>query len=186
MRGFVCKSVSLENKERSKYADCINLASGKTGETFDGASMVPLLGGGNETAKGACAPKTAAFSQYPRKVKDPRTPWKDNGIIHTDRATFTHMGYSVRVADWRYTEWVAWNGAALLPVWSDVRYRELYDFRGVAAYPTDFDAAESVNVANSTELADVVSTLAAMIRAQYGPGAEEEEGTEGWRDEGED
>lgn len=36
LAGFVCKSVSFENTEREKYANCINDASGKTGETFDG------------------------------------------------------------------------------------------------------------------------------------------------------
>jgi len=34
--GFVCKSVSQENNERGNFSNCINDASGKTGETFDG------------------------------------------------------------------------------------------------------------------------------------------------------
>jgi len=34
--GFVCKSVSTENNERERFANCINEAVGKTGETFDG------------------------------------------------------------------------------------------------------------------------------------------------------
>ena len=34
--GFVCKSVSTENNERSRYANCIREGIGKTGETFDG------------------------------------------------------------------------------------------------------------------------------------------------------
>jgi site-specific DNA-cytosine methylase len=34
--GFVCKSVSSENNDREKFANCIKEAIGKTGETFDG------------------------------------------------------------------------------------------------------------------------------------------------------
>mmetsp|Transcript_20109 Transcript_20109/g.45100 ORF Transcript_20109/g.45100 Transcript_20109/m.45100 type:complete len:434 (-) Transcript_20109:266-1567(-) len=36
--GFVCKSVSTENNERDKYASCIDLATGQTGETFSGTA----------------------------------------------------------------------------------------------------------------------------------------------------
>lgn len=34
--GFVCKSVSVENNQREKYANCIKEACGLTGETFQG------------------------------------------------------------------------------------------------------------------------------------------------------
>lgn len=34
--GFVCKSVSTENNQRQKYANCIREGIGKTGETFEG------------------------------------------------------------------------------------------------------------------------------------------------------
>ena len=34
--GFVCKSVSIENKERGQFANCIRDVAGKTGETFEG------------------------------------------------------------------------------------------------------------------------------------------------------
>ena len=36
--GFVCKSVSMENNDREKYARCIDCASGQTGETFSGCA----------------------------------------------------------------------------------------------------------------------------------------------------
>ena len=32
--GFVCKSVSMENKERGQFANCIRDVTGKTGETL--------------------------------------------------------------------------------------------------------------------------------------------------------
>ena len=34
--------------------------------------------------------------------------------------------YSIRTADWRYTEWVAWDGVALRPTWSALNATELY------------------------------------------------------------
>jgi hypothetical protein len=43
-----------------------------------------------------------------------------------------------------------------------------YDHRGIPIYPTDFDAAENVNVANHTDLAPTVALLSGRIRAQFG------------------
>eukprot|EP00937_MAST-01D_sp_MAST-1D-sp2_P005350 g5350.t1 len=143
------------------------------GETFDGVSAVPLLraptGPGATTAGRA---RAAAFTQYPRRVKNTSAAWKDNSIVHADRRTFTHMGYSARVDGWRYTEWLAWNQSALLPLWNNVTARELYDFRAVDAaahYPTDFDASETINVANRSENAALVANLSAVLRAHYTP-----------------
>lgn len=120
-----------------------------------------------ETA-GFASTRTAAFSQYPRRVKDPSRPWYDNSIIHHARSSFTHMGYSVRTPSWRYTEWVAWNGTALTPMWEEVVARELYDHRNESSYPTDFDAGELENVASHVELAATVEALSAAVRKQFG------------------
>ena len=144
-------------------------------ETFDGVSLVPLLngsdsGGGGDSGGGSewWAPKPAAFSQYPRRVKDATRPWYDNSIIHHDRTMFTHMGYTSRTHEWRYTEWVEWNQTSLRPVWARVEARELYDHRGEAAYPTDFDVGETENVADRAEYASEVATLAKLLRSQFG------------------
>ena len=46
------------------------------------------------------------------------------------------MGYSVRVTDWRYTVWLAFNGTANRGVWGEgdappeVFYEELYSHKG--------------------------------------------------------
>ena len=130
-------------------------------ESFDGVSRVPLLlgEGGDDDA--------AAFSQYPRRVKDAANPWKENSIIHHNRSEFTHMGYSVRTAEWRLTMWVVWDGTRLAPIWSNVTATELYDHRGAAPYPTDFDSSENENVAANASHAAVVDELSARLRAMF-------------------
>ncbi len=36
------------------------------------------------------------------------------------RSLFTHMGYSIRTSDWRYSEWWEWDGELLRPKWGNV------------------------------------------------------------------
>lgn len=133
-------------------------------ETFDGVSLVPLLQQTVSTVK------DAAFSQYPRRVKDPKRMWWENSIINVERHLFTHMGYSVRTVDWRYTEWVQFNGTTLLPVWSNVTARELYDHRNETIYPTNFDDGENENVAGDAQFTTVIQTLSQVVRKQFGNG----------------
>lgn len=145
-------------------ADLAGVSPPGVGETpLDGVSLVPILAG---TAPNGTV-KSAAFSQYPRRVKNQETPWDSNSIIHRNRSSFTHMGYSVRTRGWRYTEWVAWDGVNLSPVWTDVAGRELYDHRNQSSFPTDFDSpCETVNVAKANP--DVVKQLSAIIRSAFG------------------
>ena len=49
------------------------------------------------------------------------------------------MGYSMRTDTHRYVQWMVWDGAKLLPDWSKVVGRELYDH--------DQDPLENVNLA---------------------------------------
>ena len=44
---------------------------------------------------------------------------------------------------------------------------ELYDHRGAAPYPTDFDASENANVAANASHAAVVAALGARLRAMF-------------------
>jgi len=132
-------------------------------ETFDGTSMLPLLRG-----DAGIAVKPAAFSQYARAVRSAGEPWKSNNCIHTARDEFTHMGYTIRTEEWRYTEWVEWNGTALAPVWGSVAGRELYDHRNETVYPTDFNARENENLADEPAWAVVVEGLSKAVRAQFG------------------
>ena len=71
----------------------------------EGSSFMPLM-------KNASLPwKKAVFSQFPRPM-------------FTD---FTSMGYSVRVDNARYTEWVGFNFTTFTPIWDQVNGTELYD-----------------------------------------------------------
>jgi iduronate 2-sulfatase len=135
-------------------------------ETFDGVSLVPLLTEGGRSMA-TWRDKPAAYSQYPRRVTDPARPWHGNGILTHGRDQFTHMGYSARTTEWRYTEWVAWNQSSLTPIWENVTARELYDHRGETTYPTNFDAGELENVVDRQEYAHVAANLSALVRGQF-------------------
>jgi len=71
---------------------------------LEGTSLVPLL------ENPSASVKPAAFSQHPRPPYPDRMPGGQP----------THMGYSVRTARWRYTEWRNWKTGK-------VEARELYD-----------------------------------------------------------
>ena len=58
-------------------------------------------------------------------------------------------------------------GTRLAPIWSNVTATELYDHRGAAPYPTDFDASENENVAANASHAAVVAELGARLRAMF-------------------
>jgi arylsulfatase A-like enzyme len=130
-------------------------------ESYDGISLVPMM------KRPETEVKQAAFSQYPRRVSDPSRMYHQNAILWRDRSTFTHMGYSVRTDGWRYTEWYAWNGTTLRPIWEKLVAQELYDHRNETHYPTHFDAGEDENVAGESAYASTVAKLAKSIRGQF-------------------
>ena len=68
----------------------------------------------------------------------------------------------------RYTEWVAWDSAALAPIWTNVTAHELYDHRGEVPYPTDMDVGETANVASNRSYTAICSNLSSLLRAQFG------------------
>ena len=93
------------------------LPSPPASEGIEGVSLVPaLLRPDLEGAVG----KVAAFSQYPRctqydLIKQAEL-WE---CLHIPRENFTRMGYSVRVADARYTEWRVWRASRSAPTGAD-------------------------------------------------------------------
>ena len=62
----------------------------------------------------------------------------------------------------RYTEWVRWDGAKLLPIWDNLIGRELYSHVGDDG--TDFDGFENVNEVNSAP-PEVVVGLQTLLHA---------------------
>ena len=88
----------------------------------------------------ASALKPHALSQYMRCPADRANAsmyWRDNACLMTDRTLLQFMGYSLRTAEWRYTEWAAFPCGRFLdapmnctssadPRWDLVYGRELY------------------------------------------------------------
>jgi arylsulfatase A-like enzyme len=97
----------------------------------EGTSFVPLLSDPEHPWK------TAAFSQYPRRGGD-----RDGGV----------MGYTMRTARYRYTEWQQVDTGEVLA-------RELYDH--------ERDPQENVNVAAKPDQAKVVEMLAKKLAAGW-------------------
>ena len=89
------------------------------------------------------------------------------------------MGYTVRTASFRYTEWLQFDcstqdpmshcadPAHASPQWDQLVATELYDHRGAPPYPTDFDASENENVAANVSHAAVIAELGARLRAMF-------------------
>src|SRR5690606_15431456 len=69
------------------YPTLADLAGLPVSSSLEGTSMAPLIANPDQPWK------EAAFSQFPR-------PW-----MYTDKPKV--MGYSVRTADYRYTEWIS-------------------------------------------------------------------------------
>jgi len=90
------------------------------------------------------AQKAVAYHQFPacgmRAVNQTRA--ECNSV---PRAQFDFMGYSIRTAQWRYTQWLAWDGAALAPLWDGAFEEELYAHAGDDG--TSLEAWENENAA---------------------------------------
>jgi iduronate 2-sulfatase len=78
------------------------------------------------------------------------------------------MGYSVRTTEWRFTEWLQWNGDALCPrapnTTSGNGHVELYNHAD-DVLPLDLDVAEFNNVAGSNP--SVVVEMRAVLLDNY-------------------
>jgi hypothetical protein len=81
-----------------------------------------------------------------------------------DRTEMDYMGYSVRTEEWRYSEWVKWNGTDMRPEWDAGVGAELYDHRA----GTDIWNSENENMAAQPQHAQVVAELSALLRAHFG------------------
>ena len=81
---------------------------------LEGFSVAPLLANPSLHQTSPQSWKRAAFSQYPRCMNStlanqpPFLATRDPCV--TDNANkITHMGYSMRTAEWRYAEWPVWK-----------------------------------------------------------------------------
>lgn len=131
-------------------------------ETFDGVSQRPVLEDPNSPGV-----KQKALSQYPRCPADLQNRsdfWADNACEFVDRSGYPFMGYSLRDAQWRYTEWAAWNHTSQRPIWTSLAGRELYSHEGDNG-TVDFDSFEVTNQAQAHP--SVVERLSSALHAAF-------------------
>jgi len=137
---------------------------GPEAATLDGTSLLPVLRFPDDPVV-AARTKAFALSQYmrcPRNTEDPAVFWRANDCLMTDRTEIPFFGYTLRTREWRYTEWVRWDGARLLPDWSRVVGRELYSHTGDDG--TDFNCFENANQHTAhPDVAEELSMLLHMI-----------------------
>ena len=110
--------------------------------------------------------KGVAFHQYPacgmKALNQTRSECNS-----TPRTQFDFMGYSVRTPQWRYTQWLAWDAAALAPRWDGAFEEELYAHAGDDG--TSLEAWENENLAAANPA--VATQLRAQLRAFFGKAA---------------
>jgi len=125
---------------------------------LEGLSLVPLLQ--NPALPSLPGRPAAAFSQYPRHQDGCGLPGSECGNPHA-------MGFTIRTAEWRYTEWVDFNNNTYMPNFnasSKVREVELWDHRG------DVDGSnwtnyERSNLAGDPQYASVIASLSTMLHS---------------------
>eukprot|EP01043_Picozoa_sp_COSAG02_P062008 COSAG02_NODE_8454_length_2566_cov_74.215241_1_plen_169_part_00 len=141
-------------------------------ESIEGDSYAALFGGDSQTLASAPA-FMAAYTQYPRcnRGSMPIDILNNTRCASVAKQDFKYMGYSIRTPTWRYTEYAAWNGMQLCPVWNasvPCAYSELYDHTGDDGFGLHvFDNFENVNLAFKSEHLNTVQTLSAQLRAFY-------------------
>ena len=106
--------------------------------------------------------KKAAFSQYPR-------PSEGMTVIPNEPA-FNHgennenvMGYTIRVDQYRFTEWYRFNRTTATPNFTDIWGTELYNH----TEPTVFFDDENINMAHQPDMQDLVHSLRKMLQAGW-------------------
>ncbi|XP_065191297.1 iduronate 2-sulfatase-like [Sycon ciliatum] len=143
------------------YPTLAELAGLPTPPDLNGTSFAPYFD--NHTMPSL---KDAAFFQFPRCPKNLSRMWDENICLSVPRTEFYSMGYSVRTTQYRYTEWLKWNGTRLHGEWSDVVGVELYDHAGDTG--TDFNAFENENLAAEPSMQAVVKEMHVLLVKNYG------------------
>ena len=129
----------------------------------EGTSLVPLLR--HHLPLGQ--PSPPSHHHHGEAAAPQPVPWKEAAFSQFIRQppesglNVTVMGYSVRTAAHRYTEWVAYDQASFQADWQRVVARELYVLGA--------DPGEVNNVAGEGGYSDTVGALSSLLRA-------------GWRD----
>ena len=122
----------------------------------EGTSLTPLLKDPNQMLK------KAAFSQYPRPASG-MTVIPNKPAFDTTEHNENVMGYTMRVDQYRFTEWYRFNHTTATPNFTDIWGTELYNH----TEPTVFFNDENVNMADQTDMQDLVKSLRKMLQAGW-------------------
>lgn len=121
----------------------------------EGTSVAPLLKNPTQSWK------KAAFSQYARPGSGlptiPGHPPFD--YEHGENV----MGYTIRVDQYRFTDWVRFNHTTATPHWDEVWGTELYNH----TQPTTFFNDENVNLATNPNMQSLVKELRQQLHAGW-------------------
>ncbi len=122
----------------------------------EGYSVAPLLKDPNQNWK------KAAFSQFPRPESGlPEIPGHSpfNKNEHAENV----MGYTVRVDQYRFTEWYRFNRTTGIANFSEVWGTELYNH----TQPVVFFNDENVNLANKPEMRSTVKEMRKILQSGW-------------------
>lgn len=87
--------------------------------------------------------------------------------LHTCRADFDFMGYSIRTRDWRYITYCGWRSDSLCPDWSNCT-DQLYPHQDDdTSYIRTYDDFDWVNVNETATLQDIRESLRERLRAKF-------------------
>jgi len=143
-------------------------ADSYAGSGFDAnASAQPHL---QVRLRGAPTYALSVFPRCPADLANASMFWSDNDCMLTERSAFSFMGVSLRVAEYRYTEWLHWNASALRPRFDAPPVGvELYNHSGDDG--SSFDGPfEQHNHAGKPAYAAVQAALALQMRSVYPQG----------------
>ena len=157
----------------------LELPTGVGGAHLGGSSLVPAFRDPKATVK------KVALSQFPRcwqnntgfdmnQILGPGdevnktvslTSMSDCHWVRHDELDF--MGYSMRTDTHRYVQWMVWDGAELLPDWSKVVGRELYDHSLNSQLDNSYlDETENSNLATDPAHASLLAEMEAMLKEE--------------------
>jgi len=161
------------------YPTIAELAGIPVPDTYklDGSSFAPLVNSAlsSKSVTGSSEDihsySLSVYPRCPRDATDPAMYWANNDCDMQERTAFMFIGISLRVPDWRYTEWLKWNGTALSPQFDDKPIGvELYTHAGDDG--SSFDGPYEVyNLAGLSQYAQIQAQLAAMLRQVYPSGS---------------
>ena len=124
---------------------------------IEGSSLAPLLKDPNQQWK------KAAFSQYPRPSNGGLTIIPNKPAFKKVDHNENVMGYSMRVDQYRFTDWYHFNRTTATPNFTDIWGTELYNH----TEPIVFFNDENINMANQPEMQDLVKSFRKMLQAGW-------------------